>query len=360
LPPLPENFGVSHEILYKFLTEPPKSEPQDIYDRKIRKLIEPKSVINLYKESQDMTVEQKYHSAQTLLHQWLSEYAKKDPTKPTSHLVKVHTAAIELDLQTQNLCFEKIKEIMELHYSDIKNTPVFKLIQKNLEEVSKDYIKCLHYPLNKKSVDKFHSSQKALLSNLGLVEQSKIKSETELSLKQNFISAMNFKISPQDYRNPVVHYKMHPNSEILPKICEDSNGLDLPLQQFEYFQPYETKKVNLGIKFQLPENHCALLMNKSSARTKYKVNIQLGLIDIGYHDFVIAVIQNMTDEPIMLDKGTAVAQLLLLPSKIPSFAHHWPISNSTRGGFGSTGQNFETLQTDLKTNHMTVLNSMEE
>ncbi len=104
-----------------------------------------------------MTAEQKYHSAQTLLHQWLSEYAKKHPTEPTSHLVKVHTAAIELDLQTQNLCFEKIKEIMELHYSDIKNTPVFKLIQKNLEEVSKDYIKCLHYPLTKKSVDKFHN-----------------------------------------------------------------------------------------------------------------------------------------------------------------------------------------------------------
>jgi hypothetical protein len=172
LPPLPDNFGVSHEILYKFLTEPLKSEPQDIYDRKIRKLIEPKSVINLYKESQDMTAEQKYHSAQTLLHQWLSEYAKKHPAEPTSHLVKVHTAAIELDLQTQNLCFEKIKEIMELHYSDIKNTPVFKLIQKNLEEVSKDYVKCLHYPLTKKSVDKFHTSQKALLSNLGLVEQS--------------------------------------------------------------------------------------------------------------------------------------------------------------------------------------------
>ncbi len=57
--------------------------------------------------------------AQTLLHQWLSEYAKKHPAEPTSHLVKVHTAAIELDLQTQNLCFEKIKEIMELHYSDI-------------------------------------------------------------------------------------------------------------------------------------------------------------------------------------------------------------------------------------------------
>ncbi len=166
-----------------------------------------------------------------------------------------------------------------------------------------------------------------------------------MSLKQNFISAMNFQISPQNSDNPVVHYKMHENSEIIPKICEESNGLDLPLQQYEYFQPYEMRKINLGIKFQLPENHCALLMNKSSARTKYNVNVQLGLIDIGYHDFVIAVIQNMTDEPIMLDKGTAVAQLLLLPSKIPTFAHHWPISNSTRGGFGSTGQNFEKTST---------------
>ncbi len=83
LPTLPENFGVSHETLYKFLISPLQPEPGDIYDRKLKRLIEPKSVLTLYKESQSMTAEQKYYSAQTLLKQWLakSEWDTKHDTQ---------------------------------------------------------------------------------------------------------------------------------------------------------------------------------------------------------------------------------------------------------------------------------------
>ena len=74
--------------------------------------------------------------------------------------------------------------------------------------------------------------------------------------------------------------------------------------------------------------------------------MQLGLIDIGYHNYVAAVIQNMTEKEIILKKGTAVAQLLLIKAKIPQFINEWPETHSTRGGFGSTGQNFEKTTTD--------------
>jgi dUTP pyrophosphatase len=142
---------------------------------------------------------------------------------------------------------------------------------------------------------------------------------------------------------PLVHYQLHPDSTILPNICKESNGLDLPLQDHVHFLPFELKKVNLGIKLQIPQNHCALLMNKSSARVKYFVNVQLGLIDVGYHDYVIAVIQNMTDKHMTLAQGIAVAQLLILPSIIPKFDNIWPLSHSNRGGFGSTDHTFEKI-----------------
>jgi hypothetical protein len=35
--------------------------------------------------------------------------------------------------------------------------------------------------------------------------------------------------------------------------------------------PNETQKIGLGVRFLIPEGHCALLMNKSSALPKYKV-----------------------------------------------------------------------------------------
>jgi hypothetical protein len=84
-------------------------------------------------------------------------------------------------------------------------------------------------------------------------------------------------------------------------------------------------------------------MNKSSARLKYNVQIQLGLIDVGYSDTVQAVIQNMLNEKLILEAGLAVAQLLLLPAPIPEFTSDWEEPLTQRGGFGSTGQEFQKV-----------------
>jgi hypothetical protein len=54
----------------------------------------------------------------------------------------------------------------------------------------------------------------------------------------------------------------------------------------------------------------------------------------------------MTEKEIILKKGTAVAQLLLIKAKIPQFINKWPETHSKRGGFGSTGQNFEETTTN--------------
>ncbi len=54
----------------------------------------------------------------------------------------------------------------------------------------------------------------------------------------------------------------------------------------------------------------------------------------------------MTEKEIILRKGTAVAQLLLIKAKILQFINEWPETHSTRGGFGSTGQNFEKTITN--------------
>ena len=56
-------------------------------------------------------------------------------------------------------------------------------------------------------------------------------------------------------------------------------------------------------------------MNKSAARIKYNMQIQLGLIDIGYSDYVQTIIQNMTNNPITITAGTALTQLLLIKTE---------------------------------------------
>jgi dUTPase len=53
------------------------------------------------------------------------------------------------------------------------------------------------------------------------------------------------------------------------------------------------------------------------------------------------VIENKSSQPQTLVAGTAVVQLLVIPSPIPVFQETNQLTGIERGGFGSTGQHFE-------------------
>ena len=84
----------------------------------------------------------------------------------------------------------------------------------------------------------------------------------------------------------------------------------------------QTKKVNLGVKFIIPEKHCGLLMNKSSALTKFGIKVTLGLIDYGFNGEIETVLENTKSQSTTLQKGTAVCQLLILPAEGLDRASH--------------------------------------
>ncbi len=275
-----------------------------------------------------------------MLHQWLAKYAKN--REPKLHTAKVFATKLAIDIRKHELVLQKIHEIMETIYSNLKGKQIYKTIQQNLVEASKHYLTCMKQPLTEKSLQNFHTSLEKLFQLISPIHQEQIQYQVENEIKINFITHLP---TSQNYNaiedSPKVRYNLDPTAELSPKLCLESNGLDIPIQEDEIFEPYELKKVNLRIRFQFPKHYCALLLNKSSARLKYEVNIQLGLIDIGYHNYVAAVIQNMTDREIILRKGTAVAQLLLIKAKIPTFVNEWPETPSTRDRLESAGQNFE-------------------
>jgi hypothetical protein len=54
----------------------------------------------------------------------------------------------------------------------------------------------------------------------------------------------------------------------------------------------------------------------------------------------------MSQKPLTLYAGTALAQLYVLKSKIPTFIENDFQQTSDRGSFGSTGNKFETVNTE--------------
>jgi len=231
-----------------------------------------------------MTPEERYHSAQTLLNQWLSEYAPKNPPVNTN-TASLNASKLELDLQTQKLCMEKIEEIITKYYDDIKGSPLFRALQKNLEEVSKNYLSCSKNPLTEQLLGKLKKSQQDLMDTAQIINQDNVASYAATQLKMVYINSIQ--TQEQTTKLPLVYFSLHPEASILPSLSAESNGLDIPLQETIDFGPLELKKIDLRIRFQIPKHHCGLLMNKSSARTKYGVSVQLGLINVGYHGYVM-------------------------------------------------------------------------
>ena len=116
---------------------------------------------------------------------------------------------------------------------------------------------------------------------------------------------------------PPIKYTVTESAKYQPKICALSNGIDLPLQADATTETIQAKKVNLGVKFIIPEKHCGLLMNKSSALTKFGLKVTLGLINYGFNVEIEMVLEPPKAKALLLypqSKG--------VKRKYPTFISH--------------------------------------
>jgi hypothetical protein len=218
LPPIPEKFMVDHETIYKFLTHSLKPEKQDLHNRTIRKLNEPKTIQNFFDLSKHYTPEEKFNSAIALLEQWNQNYYKSD--KPQHFLLA--KAKLEIDLEKQQESIKKVTEIMKKVYDDIKDTPLYKQIHKNLVEASKRFIKASKRPLSAFHVQQLQETVDELLKLFPLLQQVEIKNSVVQTMKSNYVAHNS--ISTSENQHPTVFYSLDADAIYKPKICPDSNG----------------------------------------------------------------------------------------------------------------------------------------
>jgi len=78
IPPIPDNFSVDRDTLFKFLTTPLKPEIQDKHDRRMRKLSEPKSVQQWFDTAKGATSAERFYNSVRLLEQWNDNHNKHE------------------------------------------------------------------------------------------------------------------------------------------------------------------------------------------------------------------------------------------------------------------------------------------
>ena len=114
IPPIKDTFCVSREALFKFLTEPLKPEPQDLYNREQRRLMEPRTVQEFFDLTKEISEEECYNNALKQLRRWDSDYNERNSIYADN--MKVRNAKLTIDVKKQQEYLLKIEEVMEKHY----------------------------------------------------------------------------------------------------------------------------------------------------------------------------------------------------------------------------------------------------
>jgi dUTP pyrophosphatase len=127
----------------------------------------------------------------------------------------------------------------------------------------------------------------------------------------------------------------------LPEYAEPgSNGMDLFIPEATTFEPGIRKLVPMRIKVHFPCGIWGMLAPKSGLASKYGFDVMAGVIDSSYRGEIHALIINHGKEPITINKGEKLLQMILMPSVWSEIIEGPVDTNTTRGegGFGSTGK----------------------
>lgn len=139
-----------------------------------------------------------------------------------------------------------------------------------------------------------------------------------------------------DAKNPS-SWKNHPTYKNA-KINEDV-GLDVPMQSTVIVPP-DCLSFKVDLEFVGEPNHGYLLVPRSSlgSKTSLRMSNSIGIMDKSYRGTVIAVVDNIGNEEVILQEGACYFQIVSFDGKLPKYQlkNVDPNTNRGAGGFGST------------------------
>ena len=119
-------------------------------------------------------------------------------------------------------------------------------------------------------------------------------------------------------------------------------GFDLVTRENTTIEPGKIGLIPGNVVVEVPEGYALIIASRSSLPRKKGLVCPhaIGVIDQDYcgpEDEIMVQVQNITDEPVTIERGERVAQGLFVKVATPEWnevEHH---GVESRGGFGSTG-----------------------
>ena len=106
--------------------------------------------------------------------------------------------------------------------------------------------------------------------------------------------------------------------------------------------PGETKLINTGLAYEIPEGYVGLLFARSGLSTKQGLApaTKVSVIDSDYRGELMVPLRNYSQEARTIASGDRIAQMVFMPYIMADFDVVDNLEDSARGegGFGSTGK----------------------
>lgn len=133
------------------------------------------------------------------------------------------------------------------------------------------------------------------------------------------------------------------NNNCIPERKHDWDaGLDMKAAKTVTIKPGENRQIGLGVCVQIPQGYVGLMCPRSSigVKTMLRPSISVGVIDAGYTGEVHQPYTNIGDEPITLQEGERIGQLVVVPllDFDLEFVDELEPTERGDGAFGSTGK----------------------
>ncbi len=116
-------------------------------------------------------------------------------------------------------------------------------------------------------------------------------------------------------------------------------GADLRAAERVTLAPGERATLATGLFVAIPAGHVGLVWPRSGLAVRHGLDTLAGVIDSDYRGELRVVLVNHGREPVTLEPGERIAQLLVQPVARATFVRAPSLDDTARGdgGFGSTG-----------------------
>ena len=119
-------------------------------------------------------------------------------------------------------------------------------------------------------------------------------------------------------------------------------AFDLFAREKTVIEPHRVNYVPLNIALQLPKNHWVLMSARSSLHKRGVMMANgIGIGDYDYRgdeDEYMAALLNFTDQPVVIEKGERIVQMIILEREQVELEELDKFDANNRGSYGSTGR----------------------